>query len=97
MLFKHFALQGLYCREICSTFTETDGSFCTKLTDDTEVRAFLLNWNGDTSPSGGSMPLRVAPTLHALVLSGKDVALQTHYPRNKGSRLTLWPAVIMLF
>jgi len=67
--------------------------FANRLTEDTEVGAFLLNWTGDTSSSGHSVPLRVAGALHALVLSAKDETLKTHYPPNESSDTKLWGAV----
>ena len=46
-----------------------------RLNDDTEVVAFLLSLNGDTSPSVESIPFCIAAALHALVLSNKNVAM----------------------
>ena len=71
--------------------------FAERLTDDTEVGAFLLSSNCDTSPSGETITLCIAGALHALILSGKDVALQMQYPSSEGSDTTLWPAVVDAF
>lgn len=39
-------------------------------------------WAGDIGPGGASLPLRIAGGLHALVLNGRDDALQAVYPPN---------------
>jgi len=40
----------------------------------------VLNWQGDPTPAGQSVPLRLAGGVHALVLSGQDPALAALYP-----------------
>jgi hypothetical protein len=94
MLHSHFALQASACRDLGSPFMgRLMDLFANRLTEDTEVGAFLLNWTGDTSSSGHSVPLRVAGALHALVLSAKDETLKTHYPPNESTDAELWGAV----
>ena len=94
MLHSHFALQASACRDLGSPFMgRLVDLFANRLTEDTEVGAFLLNWTGDTSSSGHSVPLRVAGALHALVLSAKDETLKTHYPPNESTDAELWGAV----
>lgn len=51
----------------------------------------LFNWAGDVSPSGESVPLRLAGALHALKLQGKG--LRDVYPPNAVSDDVLWRAV----
>lgn len=51
----------------------------------------ILQWHGDPSPSGDSVPLRLAGALHALKLDG--LALSDVYPPNEPDDNTLWAAV----
>jgi len=93
MLHSHFALQASACRDLGSPFMgRLMDLFANRLTEDTEVGAFLLNWTGDTSSSGHSVPLRVAGALHALVLSAKDETLKT-WPRDNLHILKMDPGV----
>ncbi|WP_455270137.1 DUF2332 domain-containing protein [Rhizobium herbae] len=76
-----FVRQASACRELGSPFT---ARLCTLasagLTANHPVGANILSWAGDPSPSGDSVPLRLAGALHALVLSGTDHGLAAAYP-----------------
>jgi hypothetical protein len=76
-----FVKQANSCRELGSPFT---AQLCTiastRLTADHPVGAKILSWEGDPSPNGDSVPLRLAGALHALVLSGTDRDLAACYP-----------------
>jgi len=55
----------------------------------------MVDWPGDLGPNGDSVPLRLAGTLHALVLEGIDETLSSVYPPNHTdiSDNALWSAV----
>lgn len=46
-----------------------------RLSGDTAVGTRCLAWPGDVSPSGQSVPLRLAGALHGLVVDGSDAGL----------------------
>ncbi|MEM7710158.1 MAG: DUF2332 family protein, partial [Pseudomonadota bacterium] len=56
------------------------------------VSATLFAWPGDVTPSGASLPLRLAAGLHALKLDG-DPALANVYPPETPTGDALWDAV----
>lgn len=56
------------------------------------VRDRIFAWQGDISPAGQSVPLRLAGALHALHLQGHDV-LGAVYPPYQVDDATLWDAV----
>lgn len=64
-----------------------------RLSDDTNVGARCLGWEGDVSAAGQSVPLRLAGALHGLVLDGTDAGLIAAYPPNDVDDETLWAAV----
>lgn len=64
-----------------------------RLTDDGPVAHRILSWQGDTTSGGDSVPLRLAGTLHALVLNGLNPALAAAYPPHHVEDDTLWAAV----
>lgn len=78
---RAFTQQANSCRELGSPFT---ARLCmiasTRLTAGHPVGEKILSWAGDPSPSGDSVPLRLAGALHALVLSGTDGDLAAVYP-----------------
>ncbi|MFN7103170.1 MAG: DUF2332 domain-containing protein [Pseudorhizobium sp.] len=53
----------------------------------------ILAWPGDASSSSDALPLRFAGALHALVLSGRDAALQAAYPPHDATDDDLWKAI----
>lgn len=57
------------------------------------VMDHILDWEGDTSSRGHSVPLRLAGGLHALVLDGRDPQLAEAYPPATVSDAQLWAAV----
>ncbi|MCV9998394.1 DUF2332 family protein [Pararhizobium sp. YC-54] len=89
-----FVQQASSCRGLGSPFT---ASLCTlaasRLTAAYPVGAKILSWSGDPSPSGDSVPLRLAGALHALVLSGSGEQLASVYPPHTAEADNLWHAV----
>ncbi len=89
-----FEEQAEACTALGSPFT---GRLLTllaqKLAPDTAVGERILNWQGDASNRGDSVPLRLTGALHALVLQGKSPALIAAYPPNAVDDATLWQAV----
>lgn len=61
--------------------------------EDTALAAKCATFEGDISPKGHSLPLRIAGGLHALVLQGKDAGLTAVYPPNKSDDADLRNAV----
>lgn len=55
----------------------------------------IVNWPGDVSPYGDSIPLRLAGALHGVVLEGLDAGLAAVYPPNhhEVSDTQLWAAI----
>lgn len=65
-----------------------------RLTRGTPIADRLLGWPGDITSRGASVPLRLAGSLHAMVLSGKAPGLAACYPPNpRPDDDTLWAAV----
>ncbi len=60
---------------------------------DTALAAKCATFEGDISPKGHSLPLRIAGGLHALVLQGKDADLTAVYPPNQSDDADLRNAV----
>ncbi len=91
---RAFTQQASACRDLGSPFT---ASLCAlaaeRLTADHPVAEKILSWSGDPSPSGDSVPLRLAGALHALVLSGSDQHLAAVYPPHAAEADELWGAV----
>lgn len=89
-----FHSQGKSCALLGSPFM---GRFmpliADRLTAETAVGARVLGWEGDVSPAGQSVPLRMAGALHALVLDGSDPALAAAYPPAACDDDALWTAV----
>lgn len=61
--------------------------------DDGAVATRVKTWEGDLSPSGQSVPLRLAGALHALVLQGKDAGLVASYPPHEADDTALRDAL----
>ncbi len=68
-----------------------------RLDHGTAVGCAILEWPGDASINGDLIPLRLAGSLHALVLSGKDDALKALYPPHESNDDTLWQAITNAF
>ncbi|OLP44032.1 DUF2332 domain-containing protein [Rhizobium oryziradicis] len=64
-----------------------------KLEDNNAVANRILSWPGDTTSAGDSVPLRLAGTLHALVLNGLNGSLARVYPPHHVDDDALWAAV----
>lgn len=65
--------------------------FADRLRPETAIANRLFNWQGDLSPSGQSVPLRLAGALHATALQGGP--LRDVYPPHTVSDDALWSAV----
>ncbi|GIT91072.1 hypothetical protein JANAI62_15270 [Jannaschia pagri] len=89
-----FHRQGRACEDLGSPFMgQLMGMLGDRLTpDDGAIAARLFAWEGDVSPAGASLPLRLAGGLHALVLQG-HAELRAVYPPNQVSDDRLWQAV----
>lgn len=89
-----FLAQAGACEKLGSPFM---GRLCRLFADrlqrGTAVADRLLDWQGDVTPGGHSVPLRIAGSLHALVLDGADGPLQAAYPPNAVSEDALWDAI----
>ncbi len=89
-----FIEQATACTALGSPFT---GRLLTllaqNLAPDTAIGARVLNWQGDASNRGDSVPLRLTGALHALVLQGKSAELIAAYPPNTVDDTPLWNAV----
>ncbi len=90
-----FAQQARACEGLGSPFMgRLCRLFADRLSPGARVADRLLGWEGDLSPAGQSVPLRMAGALHALVLEGADDALVSAYPPGEsGSDDVLWAAV----
>lgn len=53
----------------------------------------ILNWPGNVGSAGASVPLRLAGTLHGLVLDGTAPELAAQYPPNGSDDNTLWHTI----
>ena len=75
--------QAQACEALGSNFT---GQLCrviaANLTDESPLERRLLNWPGDVSARGDSVPLRLAGALHGLVIDGSAPDLAAVYPPN---------------
>ena len=87
-----FTMQARACADLDSPFMERLMTlFAQRLTPGTPVADRLLDWPGDTSFRGDSVPLRLAGALHALRI--EEVALADVYPPHAPSDDALWTAV----
>lgn len=91
-----FSLQAEACESLGSPFT---ARLCQLMADNLPdlgpVWEKIISWEGDVSPYGDSIPLRIAGALHGVVLEGKDKNLTAVYPpfHNKASDEQLWSAI----
>jgi len=94
MIGGSFAQQARACESLGSPFTAAvlRGAFAS-LGRDTALGRRILDWPGDTSSAGASVPLRVAGGLHALVLRDMDARLGACYPPNDVPRADLVAAI----
>jgi hypothetical protein len=76
-----FVDQAGYCDQLGSPFTAL---LCRVLADGlegtTDIERHILEWPGDASAFGDSVPLRVAGALHYLVRAGRSPAVAALYP-----------------
>lgn len=73
-----------FMEQLCRLFAARDWPY-------TDVTARIFAWEGDLSPRGESVPLRLAGALHALRL--QDAALIDVYPPHSVDDDALWQAV----
>tara|TARA_R110002049_G_scaffold5358_7_gene37341 strand:- start:1645 stop:2691 length:1047 start_codon:yes stop_codon:yes gene_type:complete len=89
-----FRAQAIHCNNLGSPFT---ARLCTLLADrlgeSGAVAHHLANWPGTASHRADAVPLRLAGGLHALVLQGRESALQAAYPPHMVDDDTLWAAI----
>jgi hypothetical protein len=91
---KAFLRQEAGCAALGSPFTaRLSRLFADRLAPGDAVADRILQWPGDPSPMADSVPLRIAGSLHALVLEGYDDALKAAYPPHQVDDDTLWSAV----
>lgn len=87
-----FAAQGETCRALGSPFmARLMPLIGARLTRGSAVADRVLDWPGDTSAGGDSVPLRLAGALHALKIEG--LAMAHVYPPNEVSDDVLWQAI----
>lgn len=91
-----FRRQSEACEGLGSPFMARLMTLCAdRLAPGTAVADRLLAWDGDVSPNGHSVPLRLAGALHGLALQCH--ALSTVYPSHDADDDTLWQAVEVTF
>jgi hypothetical protein len=93
-----FLDQAKYCDALGSPFT---ARLCRlhaeRLQPGHQVADHILGWPGNPAGSADSVPLRVAGSLHALVLEGRDSLLSIAYPPDQSDDDALWTAVTLAF
>lgn len=90
-----FCNQARGCAALGSPFMgQLLGLLADNLTRGTPVMDHILDWDGDVSSSGHSVPLRLAGGLHALVIQGRDATLAAAYPPNTADDATLIAVVL---
>jgi len=78
---RAFEVQANACDELGSPFTASlCRTFLANLDRSTQLGQLCLDWAGDPSPGGDSVPLRLCGGIHAIVLSGMDEELSSLYP-----------------
>ena len=93
-----FLQQAAACDALGSPFTaRLCRLFAERLQPGQAVADRILGWQGDPAPSADSVSLRIAGTLHALVLEGKDSLLSVAYPPDQSDDDALWMAVAHAF
>lgn len=89
-----FLRQAAACEGLGSPFTaRLSRLFASRLSPGGAVADRILQWPGDPSPAADSVPLRIAGSLHALVLEGRDADLKAVYPPRAVDDGTLWSAL----
>lgn len=91
-----FRRQARACRELGSPFTaRLCHLFTARRISAPALARAVYDWPGDPTPAGENLPLRLAGTLHALVLEGRSPALQAVYPphHDQTDDDRLWAAV----
>ncbi|MEM6696210.1 MAG: DUF2332 family protein [Pseudomonadota bacterium] len=87
-------IQALACDALGSPFTaKLLRCVAANLRPGSAIADRLLKWPGDLTPSGQSVPLRLAGSLHALVIDGSAPALAALYPPHEPTDAALWQAV----
>ncbi|WP_113424482.1 DUF2332 family protein [Rhizobium cremeum] len=90
---QSFLRQAKACSDLGSSFTARLCNLAAeRLDEDTAVGDHILSWQGDPTGTGDALALRLAGSLHALVLLGSDVSLAAAYPPNAVDDETLWQA-----
>ena len=90
---KAFAYQSVACASLGSPFMGKLMQLCAERPwPEGQITDRIFTWQGDISPLGQSVPLRLAGALHALCLQGHPV-LTTVYPPQSVTDDTLWDAV----
>ena len=87
--------QAAACAGLGSPFTaRLLGLLADRLRPGTPLTDRLFGWSGDIGAAGQSVPLRLAGSLHGLVLDGSAPALATLYPPNPApTDDALWQAI----
>ncbi|MGR3291693.1 MAG: DUF2332 domain-containing protein [Paracoccaceae bacterium] len=86
--------QAISCAHLDSAFmAQLLNLLADRLRPGTPVSDRLFNWPGQINSSGHSVPLRLAGSLHRLVLSGQDTDLAAAYPPHQVNDDMLWAAV----
>lgn len=90
--------QSFHCEALGSPFmARLLTLLAERMRPDTPVAERLFNWDGDLSPQGDSVPLRICGALHALKLREPDGALAHAYPPNTVTDAQLWAAINTAF
>ena len=88
-----FNFQSQACDSLGSPFMSQLMRLCARRTwPDCDVTRRVFGWQGDLTPRGQSVPLRLAGALHALVLQG-HAGLARVYPPVQADDESLWQAV----
>jgi hypothetical protein len=93
-----FLKQAPSCESLGSSFTARLCRIAASALDrSTGVGRVILDWPRDASGAQDAVALRLAGSLHALVLSGSDPALVAAYPPNEISDAGLWATMAAAF
>ncbi|RVT85751.1 DUF2332 family protein [Rhodobacteraceae bacterium CCMM004] len=89
-----FAIQARACAALGSPFTARFMTLCAERLDRrTAIGARLHDWPGEVSNRGASVPLRLAGSLHRLVLEGAAPELAAVWPPHDPGDDALWAAI----
>ena len=93
-----FLKQAKSCEDLGSAFTARLCRLAAKhMRADTAVEERILSWPGNATATGDALALRLAGSLHALVLSGQSAALADIYPPKAAEDAMLWASVKAAF